>query len=610
MARKSAASRMITFVLCPLLFPASLHASTLFKHRIHAARLFLGVIVLYASSLTPSAAQQLNTLFKFTDAFGTNPVASLVQGTDGNLYGTTLNGGANEGGTVFQITPAGQLTTIYSFCAPPECSDGGGPEAPLTQGSDGDFYGTTVGGRSAMSQWGTVFKISSTGSLTTLHRFQFTDGALPRGTLSQTADGSIYGTTYQGGSSTACFDGPQSGCGTIYKIAPDGTFSTLYNFCSLTACADGANPVGGLILGGDGNLYGTTYVGGSAPANCSGSACGTVFKVTPAGVLTTLYSFCSQSNCPDGQFPNAALVQGKDGNFYGTASQGGQGAVNAVGTVFKITPAGQLTTLYSFCSQTSCAEGDLPTAGLVLGKDGNFYGTTTELGAHGNGGTVFKISSSGRLTTLYSFCSPDTFPNCLDGETPYGGLIQASDGKFYGTTQGKTLAHCRVACGTVFSFGTGLTLTPASARVGTRVTIVGLNLTGATAVRFNGTAASFTFVSGTKITAIVPPGASSGRVTVTTPGGVLTSNSGFVVLPFISSFKPLKGPVGSTATILGTTLTKTKQVTFGGIPAATFTVNSDSQVTATVPGGAQTGHIAIVTSSGTATSAGTFTVTF
>ena len=567
----------------------------------------MAVILLCAVSTSATRAQTLNTLFKFKDTHGLNPLAALVQGTDGNLYGTTSRGGVNHnGGTVFQVTPAGQLTTIYEFCSQPQCSDGGGPTAALVQGSDGYFYGTTFGGGS--SSWGTVFKISRTGALTTLHTFQGSDGAEPRGTLIQATDGSFYGTTSRGGINNAC--GDFLGCGTIYKIDPDGTFSTLYSFCSLPGCAEGFEPVGGVIQGSDGNFYGTTYAGGQVPANSNGSTWGTVFRITPAGVLTTLHSFCSRAACADGQWPNAALVQGKDGNFYGTASEGGRGAVYALGTVFKITPAGQLTTLHNFCSESGCAEGGMLTAGLVRGKDGDFYGTTTVGGANGNGGTVFKIHSGGQLTTLYSFCSRGVFPNCVDSEVPYGGLTLGQDDRFYGTTQGNAPRHCRVVCGTIFSFGTDLDLTPASTWVGARVTIVGLNLTGATAVHFNGKAASFTLVSPTKITATVPLGAKAGTVKVTTPGGLLASNQPFVVAPHISSFTPLHGPVGKSVTITGSTLAKTTQVSFGGIPATNFTVNSDTQLTAIVPSGAMTGPIAVAVPSGTATSVRTFTVTF
>jgi uncharacterized repeat protein (TIGR03803 family) len=317
------------------------------------------------------------------------------------------------------------------------------------QGTDGNFYGTAGGG---VNTWGTIFKITSEGLLTTLHSFQFVDGAIPRGTLVQGTDGNFYGTTWQGGVNSACFDGNERRCGTVFKITPDGTFSTLYSFCAQSLCTDGANPVAGLVQGSDGNFYGTTYLGGSSEI-CTGG-CGTVFKITPAGDLTTLHSFCIQSGCPDGMLINASLVLGSDGNFYGTASEGGTGGGTGGngGTVFKISPSGgEFTTLYSFCSQAGCPDGNLLQAALVQGRDGRLYGTTTIGGAKAMG-TVFSIGSNGQLTTLYTFCSRGVFPYCLDGSAPLAALLQGSDGKFYGTTGGSTGKHCiHNDCGTVFA---------------------------------------------------------------------------------------------------------------------------------------------------------------
>jgi uncharacterized repeat protein (TIGR03803 family) len=229
----------------------------------------------------------------------------------------------------------------------------------------------------------------------TLHSFNSTDGNDPLGALVQGVDGNLYGTTRFGGSFNS---------GSIFKITPGGTLITLFSFCAQTSCPEGREAGAPLALGTDGNFYGTTTTGG---ANGSG----TVFKITPAGGLTTLYSFCSQANCADGNNVVAGLVQGTDGNFYGTASGGGVGGFYN-GTVFKITPAGVLTTLYSFCPLGfSCTDGVGPSAGLVQGTDGNFYGTTTDGGAH-QGGTVFKITPRGTLTTLYSFCA---LASCADG---------------------------------------------------------------------------------------------------------------------------------------------------------------------------------------------------
>jgi uncharacterized repeat protein (TIGR03803 family) len=263
---------------------------------------------------------------------GADSVAGLVQGTDGNLYGTTQNGGANDAcsvvgcGTVFKISPSGTLTTLYSFCSQSGCTDGYRPVAGLIQGADGNFYGTT----------------------------QF------------------------GGASGAC----TGGCGTVFKITPSGTLTTLHSFDG----TDGNDLFfAGLIQATDGNLYGATYLGGA-----NGTNTGTVFKITPSGALTTLYNFCSQSGCTDGRYPYGGLVQATDGILYGTTQTGGANGTNA-GTVFKITPSGTLTTLYSFCAETGCTDGYDPTAALVQATNGNFYGTTTFGGADGDG-TVFILT--------------------------------------------------------------------------------------------------------------------------------------------------------------------------------------------------------------------------
>ena len=183
----------------------------------------------------------------------------------------------------------------------------------------------------------------------------------------------------------------------------------------------------GLIQARDGNFYGTTGYGGASGNSCDGFGCGTVFKFTPSGTLTTLYSFCTQTGCPDGQFPKGELLQAGDGNFYGVTPEGG---ANNGGTVFQITPSGTLTTLYSFCSVGRCADGTYPIGAQVQATDGNFYGTTYGGGANLSG-TVYRITPHGALTTLYSFCPAS---GCADGLFPAAALVQDGDGKFYGST--------------------------------------------------------------------------------------------------------------------------------------------------------------------------------
>ena len=297
--------------------------------------------------------------------------------------------------------------------------------------------------------------------------------------------------------------------------SPAQTFTTLASFNG----SNGRNPQATLVQGRDGNLYGTAMIGGA-------DKWGTVFKLTRAGKVTRLYNFCSQRNCADGKNGYAGLVQATDCNLYGTTQTGG---ASGYGTVFKITRAGKLTTLYSFCSQNICADGEEPFAGLVQATDGNFYGTTFYGGAiNGAGGTVFKITPAGKLTTLYSFCSQS---KCADGQQPHAGLVQATDGNLYGTTS----AGGAYKWGTVFSLSTGLspfvTFVRTSGKVGQTAQILGQGLTGTTAVSFNGTAASFVVHSDTYLTATIPSGASTGYVTVTTPSGTLKSKVRFRVIP-------------------------------------------------------------------------------
>ena len=380
-------------------------------------------------------------------------------------------------------------------------SNGAGPQS-LVQGTDGSFYGTALTGGNLTCNTqgcGTVFKITARGKLTVLHSFDGTDGDQPNAPLVQGTDGSFYGTTLEGGSSSAC----GGDCGTVFKIHPDGSFLTLHNFDG----TDGENPWGGLVQGRDGNFYGTTSGGGTEGG-------GTVFKITPGGTLTTLYS---SFGFRGGIFPDGALVQGTDGSFYGTTKSGGTGhdcGSRGCGTIFRISSDGSFLSLLSF----DYVEGYDPSGGLVQATDGNFYGTAG-VGGTNNDGTVFKITSRGVLTTLYSFCG-----YCTDGGDPTGPPLQATDGNFYGTTAiGGTYNY-----GIVFNLSVGLgpfvETRPTSGKIGASVVILGTNLSGATSVTFNGTVAKFTVVSKSEIKTTVPEGATTGKVEVKTPHGTLKSN--------------------------------------------------------------------------------------
>jgi uncharacterized repeat protein (TIGR03803 family) len=351
---------------------------------------------------------------------GAQPTTGVIQGSDGNFYGTTSSGGATSAactvgcGTVFMLTPAGVETVLHSFTG--LGGDGARPSG-LIQGSDGKFYGTTIaGGASAncadSGGCGTVFEMTPAGVTTVLHAFTGTggDGRGPYGGVIQGSDGSFYGTTNSGGANVSSTS--PAGCGTVFKITSTGVETVLYSFnCS---AGDGEQPQAGLIQGSDGNFYGTTYQGGSGSG-------GTVFGITPAGVEKLLYSFQNDGNCGgDNLHPNTSLVEGNDGSFYGTTS----GTVGSfypkcnVGTVFRVTPAGVGTVLYVF--QGSSVVATNPMGGLIKGSDGNFYGTTFILPS------VFEITPAGVVTEIYAF---------QNGANPDGHLIQTSDGALYGTFQ-------------------------------------------------------------------------------------------------------------------------------------------------------------------------------
>jgi uncharacterized repeat protein (TIGR03803 family) len=482
--------------------------------------------IVCTSAALASSAQTFTTLWNFdiVGAYGAYPIyVSLVQGLDGDLYGTTFYGGAHEvngnGGTVFKIVPDGNLTTVYSFCALTNCADGEGPSTGLVLGEDGNLYGTTRDGGTANSancfegNCGTVFKVTPEGVLTTLHSFTGADdGSAPLSALIQSVDGSFYGTTSTGG---------EDAQGTIFRITPGGLLTTLHDFSYDQDYVSN----GTLLQASDGNFYGTTEYGGS-------SFFGTVFKLTPGGAYTTLYNFCSLDQCADGRYPEAGLIQGTDGNLYGTTVFGGlsmncQGGAEC-GTVFKITLEGVLTVLYSFDG----SDGYYPEEQLIQATDGNFYGMTLgggtgtcvfDTGVPGCG-TIFEVTPSGALTTLYYFTQSE------GGGSNGAGLLQATNGILYSTTAYGGIYEE----GTVFSLNVGLgqfvETNPASGKVGAAVKILGSFLTGATSVTFNGTPATFSINSKSEITTTVPTGATTGTVQVITPRlGMLSSNVPFRV---------------------------------------------------------------------------------
>jgi uncharacterized repeat protein (TIGR03803 family) len=475
----------------------------------------------------------------------------MVQGLNGNYYGTAIAGGANANcaygnatacGTFFEVTPAGKLTVLYSFCSQPSCADGGQPQTAVVLGADGNFYGSTIRGGANQADscqlgpgCGTIFRITPAGKLTTIYNFcsqsNCADGVYPS-QLVLGANGNFYGTTESGGILNSNAGCPQ-GCGTVFEISPAGAFATLYSFCTTTngsgSCTDGTIPVSGVVQAANGNFYGTTLYGGSAGR-------GNMFEITPTGTLRQIYSFCSQTNCADGILSlHEPLIQGGDGNLYGITGGGGP---NGGGTIFKVTPRGQLTTLYGFCysSTSPCPDGTFPSGSLTQGSDNSFYGTTSSGGNVSPslcGGVGYGCGTIFGISPRGQITTIHTFcsqANCSDGA--YGqGLMQATNGVFYGTT------------GYGGSSGWGVVLTeskglapfaealPTFGKSGAVISILGNKLTGSTSVTFNGTPATFTVKSSTLIEAKVPNGATTGMIQVTTSRGVLSSNVAFQILP-------------------------------------------------------------------------------
>jgi uncharacterized repeat protein (TIGR03803 family) len=489
----------------------------------------------------------------------------IAQGRDGNLYTTTPYGGTNNVGAAVKITPSGQETVLYNFNN--SDSDEAFPFSGLSLGIDGNLYGATIG--SLDSSMGKVFKITPNGQITFLHTFKYAEGYHPFAPPIQASDGNLYGTTSLGGA---------NGKGTVYKITLSGQFGTIGSFNYTNGYYSNAP----LVEGTDGNFYGTTWEGGS-------SGVGTVFQVTSKGKITTIHNFTWY----DGAYPRAPLVQASDGNLYGVADGGG---ANAYGTVFKVTTKKKFTLLHSF----SPSDGEYSSAGLVQGTDGNLYGVTSQSGSNSYG-TIYRITTSGNFSVIHNF-------DYTHGSQPMVTLMQHTVGPIYGNTDNGG-PH---GYGTFFSLNANLPpfakLVTFAGKVGTSIGILGQGFSGATGVSFNGTSATFNIVSDTFLSATVPDGATTGPVTVNMGGTKLVSNQKFLVTPTITSFSPTSGPVGTQVIISGVSLSQAMLVKFG-TTAASFTVNNDKKVTATVPANAKSAEIMITTPGGIATSSLPFTVT-
>jgi uncharacterized repeat protein (TIGR03803 family) len=470
--------------------------------------LAIGLLTLAVVSAAVPAHAQYSLLYNFgvssvADASG--PLGAIAQGEDGSLYSTGLLGGARNLGAVWKITPSGKETVVYSFCSL-TCADGDLPNTGLTLRPDGHFLGTTASSDPSGSLPGTIYDVSQTGSFSMLYPPM--NGTALGISPVLGPDGSFYGIT----------SGGSNGCGTVYRLS--AVFTVIHTFDKTHGCEPST-----LVLGTDRSFYGTTSSGGTSNS-------GVVFKLTYRPGLATLFSVITNVSSTNGA-PVGSLVEGSDGNFYGVTTRTPSSGVN--GSVFQVTPNGVLTTLHALNGTT---DGGLPTA-LTFASDGNLYGTAVLGGAEGGGGvgTLFQVTLAGTYTVLYRFTGPNSGASPFALVQHTNGLLYGSanvGGAFSGSSY-----HCDLnpndGCGVVFSwngnlpaFGSTVQLMGA---VGSEVEILGQGFTSSSIVSFNGVPATATVQSGTSLHATVPVGATTGSITVTTSTGTLTSNRQFVVLP-------------------------------------------------------------------------------
>jgi uncharacterized repeat protein (TIGR03803 family) len=357
-------------------YPGSLPCGTVFK-------------------LTEKRVEKALYAFKGQPGDGATPVGGLARDSKGDLFGTTSGGGdcnaAGGGcGTVFEYKSDGTYVELYQFCSPQGtlCADGENPVSSLIVDRQGNLFGTAqYGGRQSTNyEGGVVFEVTARGKFKVLHAFTSNnDGWQPQSALILDANGNLFGTTPSGGRHKST-DSAGAGAGVVYEIAADGSESIFHDFtprCDpFGQCSRGEGPRGPLIRDQAGNFYGVTAGGGT-----HGNAGGTVFRLTPSGTLSVLYSFCAKTNCADGSQPVGGLAMDAAGDLFGTTEFGG---ANARGVVFELTPAKKESVLYSFCSQANCADGYPPNGGLIIDSQGNLYGETGSAGS-GTGGTIFEV---------------------------------------------------------------------------------------------------------------------------------------------------------------------------------------------------------------------------
>jgi uncharacterized repeat protein (TIGR03803 family) len=455
---------------------------------------------------------------------GGYPLGGVTLGLDGNLWGTTQNGGKDAYGTVFKMTPAGTLTSVYQF----DGNEAGTPIYTVLQGTNGDMYGVTQG-----THYGTFFRLTIKGVIT-IYPFDYDNGYEPN-LPTQASDGNFYGTAQYGGGGTC-------ECGVIYKATAGGKITVLHVFTGTVSATDydGNRPIGVLVQDSEGYLWGTTYQGGEYNE-------GTIFKIATTGKdYEVVYSFQYAEPELLGQLPLAGLTLGTDSNLYGVASRGG---TNNYGATFQVTPAGDVTFLYNFCAVAGCADGIVPETPVIQHTDGKFYGT-----ASGNSlccGTFFSFdmglppftsstANEGKVGATIDFLGQgftDTTSVSFDGtlatsfkaisdtllsvKVPVGALtglvkIITSKGTLAGTRNFKVLPTVK-------------SISVSSGPVGTPVTVTGSGLTQASKVTFGGVKAVFTVTNDSTIATTVPTGAKTGKIAVTTPGGSASSPTTFTV---------------------------------------------------------------------------------
>jgi uncharacterized repeat protein (TIGR03803 family) len=541
------------------------------SNRASLALTLIALILGIAALAIPSHAQIPSPVVAYTFQGGTTdvyfPWGPLAQGRDGNLYGTGQGRGAGNTGGVFKITPANVETLVASFPSTwVNCGFG------LALAKDGNFYGACE--LSGANNAGFIYRVTPAGVLTDIYDFinRTTDACCPLGALVLGANGDLYGTTGDLSASSAQV---------AFRISTAGVYKTLYTF------ANGNSIPSVLTAGGDGNFYGT-----EADADGYGNV-GGVFHITAGGTFKLLYGFDNTVNVSG---PSSGVVRNSNGKLYGTTSfPSGTGN----GALYDVTTAGKLTDIYNFPATLNFDES---ANNMMQASNGNIYGASYNGGTGASGG-LYELTSA-NVFSSYSFATQSNM-----GGGPRAPLMQTTSGIIYGSnSSGNALTG-----GALFELNIGAApfislVTPVySGAVASTVGILGQGFSSKSVIEFGGTKAITTKITGTTyILATVPTGALTGDITVTTGSTKLSTTASYKITPTYKSFTPPSGPVGTVVTFNGTGLTQTTKVTIDKI-SASFTVVSDSEITATVPAGAATGKIVVTTKGGSVTSS-TFTV--